>query len=67
MDFLWYVLLIISIVFTLWLGYRILEKAGFDGKLVLLLLVPVLNIMMLWVFAFKKWSTLKPDVKQDIN
>jgi hypothetical protein len=55
MGFMWYFLLIVSIVFTLWLGYRILEKSGFDGRLVLLLLVPVLNIIMLWVYAFKKW------------
>ena len=66
MGFMWYFLLAISIVFTFWLGFRILEKAGFDGKLVLFLLVPVLNIMMIWVFAFKKWPNLKPGVKQDL-
>jgi hypothetical protein len=67
MGFMWYFLLTVSIVFTLWLGYRILEKSGFDGRLVLLLLVPALNIIMLWVYAFKKWPNLKSGVEQDIN
>lgn len=53
-------------VFCLWLGYRIIEKAGFDGRWVLVLLVPVVNIIMIWVFAFMKWPKLRGDVKQGL-
>ena len=35
--------------------WRIVSKAGFPGVLSFLALVPVLNIVMLWVFAFVKW------------
>lgn len=34
---------------------RILRKAGFSGWLCLLLLVPLLNLIMYWIFAFVRW------------
>jgi len=30
------------------------------------LLIPVVNIIMIWIFAFTRWSTLPPDIKQDL-
>lgn len=35
--------------------WRIVKKAGFNGALSLLGLIPVVNIILLWVFAFVKW------------
>lgn len=55
------VLLPAFVLFCLWLGYRILEKAGLDGRWVLVLLVPVVNIVMIWIFAFSRWPNLKPN------
>lgn len=66
MEF-FYLLLPIFIIFTLWLGSKILEKAGFDKLWVLCLLIPFVNIIMVWVFAFSNWPNLKDDVEQDIN
>ena len=60
-----FVLLSVFVVFTLWLGYRILEKAGFDGRWTLVLLVPVVNIIMIWIFAFSPWPKLGRNVEQD--
>ncbi len=60
-------LLPIFILFILWLGSKILEKAGLDRKWVFCLLIPVINIIMIWVFAFTKWPNLNSHVKQDIN
>jgi len=40
------------LVFPMW---RIATKAGFSGVWSLLMLVPLLNIVMMWVFAFAKW------------
>jgi hypothetical protein len=65
MEILFFVLLPIFGVFILWLGYRILQKAGFDGWWVLVLLVPVVNVIMIWVFAFTRWPNLPSKVKQD--
>lgn len=36
-------------------GWRIASKAGYSGAFSLLLLVPVLNLIMVWVFAFSQW------------
>ncbi|WP_150049439.1 MULTISPECIES: hypothetical protein [Methylomonas] len=53
-------------MFVLWLGYKILLKAGLDGRWTLILLVPIVNIIMIWIFAFCRWPNLRSDVKQDL-
>jgi len=35
--------------------WRIVSKAGYNGWLSLLMLVPLVNIVMLFVFAFSEW------------
>lgn len=35
--------------------WRIVTKAGYSGAWSLLSFVPVLNVIMLWVFAFSAW------------
>ncbi len=59
-----YVLIFFFMVFTLWLGSKIMEKAGYPKWFVLCLLIPLVNIMMIWFFAFSKWPNLKSDFKQ---
>ena len=66
MTSLFYILLPVYVAFCLWLGVRILQKAGFDGWWVLVLLIPVVNIFMIWIFAFTRWPTLPADIKQDL-
>lgn len=63
---LFFVLLPIAVLFSLWLGYRILEKAGFDGRWVLTLLIPIVNVIMIWVFAFSHWPNLQSDIEKDL-
>jgi hypothetical protein len=50
----WLVLLVYFavIVVPCW---RIVSKAGFHGAWALLALVPLVNLIMLWVFAFVPW------------
>lgn len=67
MMLLFYILLPIYAGFCLWLGFRIIQKAGFDGWWILILLIPYVNILALWVFAFKYWPTLKEEVNQNLN
>ncbi len=62
---LFYLLIPLFAVFCLWLGYRILEKAGFEGWWTLVLLIPVINIIMIWYFAFNPWPNLPIENKQD--
>ena len=40
------------VIVPLW---RICTRAGFSGWWSLLVMVPLLNLIMLWVFAYAKW------------
>jgi hypothetical protein len=37
---------------------KILRKAGYSGWWILIWLVPIANIVMLWVLAFSDWPNL---------
>jgi hypothetical protein len=56
-------LIIFAIVLAVWLvpGWRIATKAGYSGWLSLLLLIPVVNVVLIWVFAFVKWPVESKD------
>jgi uncharacterized membrane protein YhaH (DUF805 family) len=51
--------LALIIALALWMTVRILHKAGYSGWWSLLTLVPIVNIAMIWVFAFSGWPALK--------
>ncbi len=54
----WAILLIMVTVFPLLYivpTWKILSKAGYSGAWSLLIVVPLLNLIMLWVFAFSAW------------
>ena len=59
-------LIVLMTLFVLWLATKILEKAGLAKTWALCLLIPIANIIMLWVFAFTHWPNLKPGVRQDL-
>lgn len=59
-----YILIFLFMLFTLWLGSKIVAKAGYPKLFVLCLLVPLLNIVMIWFFAFSKWPNIKSDIDQ---
>ena len=42
-----------------WMWWRILKKAGYHGALGVLCLIPVANIIMLAILAFKEWPISK--------
>lgn len=54
-----YLLVAAFALFILWLCSKILEKAGIEKIWVLTLLVPVINVIMVWVFAFTDWPGVK--------
>jgi uncharacterized membrane protein YhaH (DUF805 family) len=50
--------LIIGLIFTvvMFIPYvMIIRKAGYSGWWVLILFVPIVNFIMLWVFALARW------------
>lgn len=42
-----------------WIWWRIFKKAGYKGALGLLCLIPIANIIMLAILAFKEWPITK--------
>jgi len=56
----WHWVIVILLLLPLWFFGRALGKAGFSPWWALLGLTPVVNLIMLWVFAFAKWPAL-PD------
>ena len=45
--------------------WKICDKAGFNGALGLLMLVPIANIILPLYVAFAAWPALKQEPKQD--
>jgi hypothetical protein len=54
----WLILLVYVAIFVT-PGWRIIRKAGYPGAWSVLMLVPLVNIIMLWVFAFTQWPIEK--------
>ena len=40
-------------------AWKIVSKAGYNGAWSLLIFVPLVNIIMMYVFAFNQWPTEK--------
>lgn len=60
----WYWLIVvivvgIFVVLPAWMTVRILSKAGRSSLWCLVMLVPLVNIVMVWVFAFARWPALE--------
>lgn len=47
------------VVMFLWMCARVFQKAGRSAWWTVLLLVPILNIVVLWVFSFAKWPAVE--------
>ena len=45
----------------------IFGKAGFAPALSLLMLIPLVNVVMLYVLAFSEWPILKQQQKQGVT
>ncbi len=67
MEISFLILVVIFTAFMLWLGTLILGKAGIDKRWILCLLIPFVNIIAVWAFAFINWPKLKDSVEQNIN
>lgn len=56
MEFLW--LLFVGVI-VIWPFWRIFSKAGFNGALAILMLVPIINVVMIFYLAFSEWPSLR--------
>jgi uncharacterized membrane protein YhaH (DUF805 family) len=49
------IVLLLLFVLTIVIQWRIAAKAGYNGALSLLMLVPMVNFIVLLIFAFGEW------------
>jgi hypothetical protein len=52
-------LLLFMVAIGVFIWWRIFAKAGFGGPFGLLMVIPVVNLVMLFVLAFAKWPVEK--------
>ena len=54
----WMIIIFFAVIFLV-PSCKIVQKAGYNGLLALLVLIPIVNITMFWVFAFAKWPIIR--------
>jgi len=54
--FVWMLIVGLLIILPFW---KIFEKAGFSGPLAILMLIPFINILMIFYLAFTDWPALR--------
>ncbi|WP_070965804.1 hypothetical protein [Vibrio sonorensis] len=45
----------LAFLFLIFVARPIAKKAGFPGWWIIFLAIPVLNLILIWMFAFIKW------------
>jgi len=56
----WQLIIILFIILIPLLIFRpIAKKAGYSGWWALAMVIPLVNLIMIWVFAFAKWPVAK--------
>jgi hypothetical protein len=51
--------IIVLAVLWVWAYWRIFTKAGYPGAMGILMVIPLLNVIMLFFLAFSEWPVLK--------
>ena len=59
-------MLLLSILLVAVPFWKIFSKAGFPGPVSLLMLIPLVNIIMLYVLAYSPWKTLPGEANRTI-
>jgi hypothetical protein len=51
--------IIVVAVLCVWAYWRIFTKAGYPGAMSIMMVIPLLNVVMLFFLAFSEWPVLK--------
>lgn len=54
-------LALVLLAVPLWMIGRVLRRAGYSSWWALLVLVPLVNLVALWVFAYVRWPAIDGD------
>jgi hypothetical protein len=55
------VLVLVLLAVPMWMIGRVLRRAGYSPWWALLVLVPLVNLVALWVFAYVRWPAIDGD------
>ena len=58
------IFVVLPAVLMLWGAWHGLRRAGYSEMWVLVLLIPVVNIIMMYVFAFSQWPIEKHPLRR---
>ena len=53
------IFILFFVLFPLLISRPIAKKAGYSGWWALMMIIPLVNVIMVWVFAFAKWPVEK--------
>lgn len=53
------ILEIVILIFMVVCAWKIVSKAGYHGALSLLMIIPLVNLIMIAIFAFAEWPVQK--------
>ena len=60
-----FILVIVVLVLYFVPIVKVLQKAGYSGWWSLIVFVPLVNIIMFYVFAFANWPVLRNDARRE--
>ena len=58
---LWLIMSVIFLIVAVWPIVRILHKAGYSGWWVLLTFIPVVAVIMIWIFSYARWPAMEDE------
>jgi peptidoglycan biosynthesis protein MviN/MurJ (putative lipid II flippase) len=61
-----FVIVLIAVVVGILPYWKIFSKAGFSGWMSLLMLVPLLNVVVLYIVAFSQWNVQPTSFTQQV-
>ena len=61
-----FVFALVMVVVTIVPYWKIFSKAGFSGWMSLLMLVPLLNLVVLYLVAFSNWNVQPTSYQQQV-
>lgn len=50
-----FLLILAPTIVTIWASWKVVARAGYHGAWSLTLLIPLVNLVFLYVFAFSRW------------
>jgi uncharacterized membrane protein YhaH (DUF805 family) len=59
LSFFHWIIVLLVLLLYIFPVVKILQKAGYSGWWCALLVIPLVNVVMLWVFAFARWPNLR--------